>query len=159
MQLLLVFGWGTAAFLICTMRGHDQPLPKGLGGLAVFGCSIALLGFGFHVARMFSWQTMMYAAALTTTVVYMFVLPAWLIWLGIALRARSEPSFVAYASSTKTGGPHADGDVEMAPPHSSGAQSRARVGQARGGEPALSEIRAESGSLPRPGEEDVWASS
>jgi len=85
-ELLLFIGWGTAAFLIFTMRGHDQPLPKGLGCLALVGCVIALFGFGFHVARLFSWRVMMYAAAITTTIVYMLVLPVWLIWLGICLR-------------------------------------------------------------------------
>ena len=143
-ELLLAVGWGTAAFLICTQRGYDQPVPKGLGCLAIFGAVTACVGFGFEIARIFNWVLMMYFALVTAVFVYLLFLPAWLVWLGVILRAKTE--FVAYAS-TATGGVSngrvkigdmggSRGEVEMPPPIGStadaGSSSFTEVGQEHG---------------------------
>ena len=50
---------------------------------------------------------MNYAAAVATTLVYMFILPIWLVWLGMLLRQRSET--IPYNSNLAT----PQFDVEM----------------------------------------------
>ena len=109
-----MIGWLSCAFVIYTSRGHTQPLSRSFAHLAVVGALVALIGFGFHVARMFSWTAMTYATSISTILVYMFIMPAWLVWLAIQLRARSDT--VAYASSSSS---KEEGDVEMAGPTSS----------------------------------------
>lgn len=105
-EILLTVGWLTTAFLVYTTRGAEQPLSKNFAHLSVCGALVAFIGFFLHVARYFSWRALSVAAALTGALVYLVLLPAWLVWLGVQLRNRSEA--VTYMQSNGVG------DVEMA---------------------------------------------
>ena len=109
-EMLLTIGLSTAAFLVYTSRGHSLPFATGFAHLSALIAAVALVGFGFHVGRLFSWQPMRAAAAVTTALVYMVLLPCWLVWLGVQLRNRSEA--VAYARNVEM----PRDDVEMASP-------------------------------------------
>ena len=109
-EMLLTIGLATCAFLVYTARGHSAPFASGFAHLSVVIAFVALVGFIFHVARLFSWRAMMTATAVATGLVYLVLLPVWLVWLGVQLRNRSEE--VAYSKNVEM----PRDDVEMASP-------------------------------------------
>ena len=108
-ELLLAVALFTTAHLVYTSRGQDQPLHSGFAHLAVVGGLVNVIGFGLHIAREFAWTKMVVPATMSSVLVYLFILPTWLVWLGVQLRGRSEA--VSYASAVAGG---AGKDVEMA---------------------------------------------
>lgn len=96
-ELLLAVAWLTTAWLIYTARGMQQPFAAGFAHLAVAGALVNVLGFGLHIARFFAWTTFTLPAIMSSVVVYLIIMPTWLVWLGVQLKGRSEA--VAYASS------------------------------------------------------------
>ena len=74
------------------------------------GAVVSFAGGFLDISRVlpsFDWVKMNYAAAVATTLVYMFILPIWLVWLGMLLRQRSET--IPYNSNLAT----PQFDVEM----------------------------------------------
>ena len=110
-MLLLSIGWSAVTFLIFSARRElEKPPHLAFAFLSFVGAVVSFAGVFLDISRVlpsFDWVKMNYAAAVATTLVYMFILPIWLVWLGMLLRQRSET--IPYNSNLAT----PQFDVEM----------------------------------------------
>lgn len=96
-DLLLAFALLSAAFL--TYASKHQQVPKAHGVLGAVIALLCVLDFSFEVNRFENWRWSTNALIVTTLLVYVVLLPVWLLWLAHVLRKISR-SGGAYLSTT-----------------------------------------------------------
>ena len=99
-EFLMCVGCAVTAWLtLSSARGFSaNPLSKKWAGLTALLSFVTLISFLLNATRRLAWFKLSIAAGLGMAVIYMVLLPIWLIWLGMQLSERSEA--VTYMGGT-----------------------------------------------------------